>query len=122
MKLWLVYAVVSLIVVAAGAGLGTLLVDEPSHTGVWFGAGVAWLVQLIGFGILRGIGNDPRLFMVGWLGGMVLRLCVVAGLAIWLTRTIFLPPEPTLLTLVVLLFLLLLLEPVFLGRGRKATQ
>lgn len=118
MRVWLAYATAALAVAVAGGFLGVLFAAGPVARGVWVAAGLAWVVQLIAFGMLLRAQSSGREFMLGWLGGMVLRMVVVAGVAIWVTRTGALPPRPTLVSLVVLVFVMLLLEPLFLKRGR----
>ena len=118
MRSWLAYAGAALAVAVCGGVLGAV-VAGPSAGGVWFAAGLAWAVQLIAFGVMLALRDHAQLFMVGWLGGMILRMVVVGGLAFWLTRSEALPAAPTLVSLVAFVFVMLLLEPVFLKRGRS---
>jgi hypothetical protein len=117
LRSWLAYAGAALAVAVCGGWLGGVIAG-PSAGGVWFAAALAWTIQLIAFGLILALRDNAQLFMVGWLGGMMLRLVVVGGLALWLTRSEALPPAPTLVSLVVFVFVMLLLEPVFLKRGR----
>jgi hypothetical protein len=59
------------------------------------------------------------MFLAGWLVGLVARFAVVGVVAYWLQRTGVLPVEPALLSLVGFLFVLLLMEPLFLRRGMQ---
>jgi hypothetical protein len=74
----------------------------------------AWLVQAAAFAILiAATRRRAQLVVAGWTAGTFLRLLVI-GLLAWLTLggTLSLPAEPTLLSLVIAIFGLLLLEPV----------
>jgi hypothetical protein len=51
------------------------------------------------------------------VSGLVLRMGLVGGVAIWVTRTAVLPPATLLVALVAFVFVLLLLEPLFLRKG-----
>lgn len=117
MRTWLLYAGAALVVAVAGGAVGAALVGEAS-SGVWLAAALAYTVQLAAFGLLLWARSDSRLFLVGWLGGMLVRMGVVAAVAIWVTRTRAYAPAPTLVSLVMFVFVMLLLEPVFLNRGR----
>lgn len=117
MKAWLAYAGAGLVVVAAGAGLATVLVSSSSVGAVWFAAVLAWVLQLIAFAGLIAVRERSELFLAGWLGGLVLRFGVVGLVAYWLSRSAVLPLAPTLVSLVAFVFVLLLMEPLFLRRG-----
>ena len=117
MKAWLAYAGVGLIVTLAGAGVGTLLMPAPAMGAVWFGAVVAYVLQLIAFAALIAVRERSELFLLGWLGGLVLRFGVVGLVAFWLSRREVFPLAPALLSLVAFVFVLLLMEPLFLRRG-----
>ncbi|MBR9988699.1 MAG: hypothetical protein KFH98_03030 [Gemmatimonadetes bacterium] len=117
MKAWLAYAGVGLVIVVAGAGLGTLLVSASEAGAVWFAAGLAWVLQLVAFAGLVAVRERTEWFLAGWLGGLVLRFGVVGLVAFWLSRSDVLPLAPVLLSLVVFVFVLLLMEPLFLRRG-----
>lgn len=104
---------------SAGVLLGVLavtvvgVVDGAEPAAVWLAAGLAWGVQLVAFWALlatrRGAG-----FMVGWAGGMALRFAAVGAVALWLTRTESFDPGTALVSLVGFVFVLVLLEPLFL--------
>jgi hypothetical protein len=77
------------------------------------------LVQLLAFGLLLMLRGQPQLFMAAWLSGMVLRFGVLGAGAFWLTREPVLPRGTALLSYVAFVFLLLLLEPLFLRRDLR---
>jgi hypothetical protein len=115
LKAWLLYAAVAAAVTLLGAGLGTLLVTPASVGAVWFSAGLAFLLQLAAFAAL--VRERHELFLLGWGVGLVLRFGTVGVVAVWLSRNPVLPPRATLVSLVAFVFVLLLLEPLFLRRG-----
>ena len=117
MKAWVSYAVAGLVVTLVGAGIALLLVEADARSGVWFAAGVAYALQLLSFALLVAVREKTKLFLAGWLGGLVLRFSVIGAVAFWLSRRSVLPLAPTLLSLVTFVFLLLLMEPLFLRRG-----
>lgn len=117
MRAWLSYAGAGLVVVLAGAGLATLLVPATAVGAVWFAAWLAWVLQLIAFAGLVAVRERSELFLVGWLSGLVLRFGVVGVVAYWLSRSGVLPLAPALVSLVAFVFVLLLMEPLFLRRG-----
>jgi hypothetical protein len=117
LKAWLTYAAVAAAVTLAGAGIGTLLAGPGAAGAVWFAAGLAWVLQLAAFAALVLVRERHELFLVGWGVGMVLRFAAVGVVAFWLTRDPVFPPKPALVSLVAFVFILLMLEPLFLRRG-----
>lgn len=115
------YALWALLLSLACAGVGTLIVEPAGVRGVWAAAGIAWLLQLVAFGMLVVNRSRANLFLASWAGGMLLRLGALAVVAYWVTRSPAWPAAVTLVTLAGILFLLLLLEPVFLRRGLRTT-
>jgi hypothetical protein len=118
---WLPYAGAALLATAAVAGAATVLVPPPAARGVWAAAAMAYVLQVIAFALLLVVRERAQLFLLGWLGGMLLRFAAVGAVAFWVTRTGALPAAATLVSLAGFLFLLLLLEPVFLRRGLRTT-
>ncbi|MEN8374539.1 MAG: hypothetical protein ABFS34_03745 [Gemmatimonadota bacterium] len=120
MRRWLHYAAASAVIVAAGVGLGSALAREHWEAFLLAGA-LALAVQLAAFGALVWAAGRPTEFLAAWAGGMVLRLGVVIGLGVWLTRGGPFAPLPTLLAAIALLFALALLEPWALRRKNEPT-
>jgi hypothetical protein len=100
-----------------GAGDGTLLVGPGSAGAVWFAAVLAYVLQLAAFAALVLVRERHELFLLGWGVGMMLRFAAVGVVAFWLTRDPVFPPRPALVSLVAFVFILLMLEPLFLRRG-----
>lgn len=116
MRAWGAYALTAFALTGAAASITALLVDPASVVAVWTGAAIALGVQLAAFAGLVALRDRGSLFLVGWLGGMFLRFGAVGMMAVWLSRTDALPRAAAMVSLVGFVFLLLLLEPVFLRR------
>ncbi|HUF51177.1 MAG TPA: hypothetical protein VMN60_10105 [Longimicrobiales bacterium] len=117
MKAWLWYAGSGLVVTLLLGVCATLLVARESVDAIWFAAGVAYALQLVSFAALVAVRGRNEWFLAGWLAGMVARFATVLLVAYWLSRSAALPQAPALISLVAFLFVLLLLEPLFLRRG-----
>ena len=114
LRAWTAYALVAGAVIGVAALVVSLVGGGSITRAVWLSAGFAYAVQAIAFAMLLLVRDRTELFMAGWLGGMVLRFAAVGGLAFYASRYTTLPLAALLLTLVGFVFLLLLLEPVFL--------
>jgi hypothetical protein len=88
-------------------------VDRAEPSAVWLAAGLAWPVQMAAFFALVRGRNGPG-FMVGWAGGMALRFMTVGAAALLVTRTELFDPVTALVSLVGFVFVLVLMEPLFL--------
>jgi hypothetical protein len=100
-----------------GAAAGSLLVPSGAAGAIWFAAGLAYALQLVAFGALVAVRGRNELFLIGWLAGLVLRFAAVGVVAFWLSRTPVFPRAAALVSLVSFVFVLLVLEPLFLRRG-----
>jgi hypothetical protein len=114
LRSWLAYSVVGAALTIAVALLVSWLGGAEISKAVWLAASFAWVLQMLAFALLLLVRDQASLFMAGWLGGMMLRFGAVAGLAFYASRFTTLPLAALLLSLVGFVFLLLLLEPVFL--------
>jgi hypothetical protein len=117
MKEWWRYAVVGLVIVAVLAGAVCFIVQPGQRTAVMFGAGLAYVIQLVAFGALLRFHGDAQFFLLGWAAGIGLRFLTVGMVAFVVSRTEVLPLDATLLSLVGFIVLLLFIEPLFLRRG-----
>lgn len=117
LQMWAGYAAAGLVAVLLVAILVTQLVAADAVRTVWLSAAIAYVLQLLAFALLVALRAQPQLFMMGWLGGMLLRFGALAVYAFWVSRTAGVARGPALLSLVGFLFLLLLLEPLFLRRN-----
>ena len=105
-RAWVAYAVAAAGVTALVAG-GALVLTDSAGRAIAAGAGLALGVQLVAFGLLLAVRDQAHLFLAGWLGGMVVRFGAVGA-------CVYLGPRPMVLSLVGVVFVLLMLEPVFL--------
>lgn len=119
MKTWVSYAGLTLVVGLVGVILASVAGTAETVRAVTFSAVLAWGLQAVAFAVLLRVRDRPGPFMVGWLGGIVMRFAAVGVVAYWVTRTGALQPTVTLLSLVACMFVMLMLEPVFLRKGRQ---
>jgi hypothetical protein len=110
------YAAVSLLLLLAALAAVVPWLDAPARRGVVVAACAAWPVQVVAFGAMVRLRSRTQGLLMAWGGGMLARLLLVgvAALAVWVSPG--LPPAPTLLGLVAVLFGMLLLEGPFLMR------
>ena len=114
---WLGYAAAGALLTAIIAGVASVVVSGPDAAGVRLGATIAYLLQLCAFGAMAAVMRGGTVFLAAWMGGMLLRFGGLGAVAFWVTRTDSYPAAPTLLSLAGCLFLLLLVEPIFLREG-----
>lgn len=114
MTAWLRYAGVSALIVVILAPLVDLVVSGTDRASIWLGAAVAWVVQLVAFAVLLAGRRREAGFVAGWGGGMALRFMAVAGVAVWVTVSDAHHPESALLSLIGLVMVLVLIEPMFM--------
>ena len=114
LRAWTAYSLTAAVVTLVAAVLISLVGGAGITRAVWLSAGFAFVLQTVAFAMLLLVRDRTELFMAGWLGGMVLRFAAVGGLAFYASRYTTLPLAALLLSLVAFVFLLLLLEPVFL--------
>lgn len=112
------YAVTALVVLVLVTGGLWPWLSPPARLGVLVAAMVAYPVQLLAFFAMFRYWDDPKRFMVAWMGGTLMRLGVILVMGLVLLRVERLPAVPTLPALAGFLFALLLLEPLFL-RSRE---
>lgn len=113
-RAWRAYAVVGFGVTALVTVVAALLADGATGRAIMVAAAIAYLLQLAAFAMLLAVREKAHLFMAGWLGGMLLRFGALAACLYWASRTTVLPRGPLVVSLVGFVFLLLMLEPVFL--------
>jgi hypothetical protein len=120
LKAWLAYAAVSLVITVIGVLVGTAVQGPEAASAVRFAGILAYVIQLAAFAGLVLVRDRSDLFLVGWGAGLLLRLAAVGLVAAWLSRDPVLPIRPALLSLVAFVFVLLLIEPLFLRQGLQA--
>lgn len=114
LKAWLWYAAAAVAVTVLVGLVAVLLADRRADRAIMVGGSLGLAIQLAAFGMLLAVRDQAHLFLVGWLGGMLLRFGVLGVCMYWGSRTEVLPLAPLLLSLVGFVFVLLMLEPVFL--------
>ena len=119
MRAWLGYAGAGLLVVVIGVVVAILVGPRPVLVAVVFSGSLAWLLQVVTFGALLKMREIPTRFMLAWVGGIAVRFLAVGVVAFWVTRTEALPPSATLVSLVAFVFVMLLLEPLFMRKGQS---
>jgi hypothetical protein len=113
---WIGYTGVSVLVLLIAVVVALLLAPAHAMPSVWLAAGVALAVQMLAFGLIIAPRRDSPAFLAGWLGGVGLRFATVLAVALTVGRAELFDASTTLLSLVAFVFLLLLVEPVFLQR------
>lgn len=109
--LW--YTTAAMLLTLAVAAGSALVLDGAGRAGAWSGAAVAFAVQVLVFWLLFVWALPERHGLAHGLGAM-LRMVLVAVAALWLVPAAGVPAAPTLLTLVAVLFLTTLSEPIVL--------
>lgn len=113
MKTVITYAGVALLVVSIPTGMVWYHSGAPAAVGVSTAAVVAYGVMVASFAIMIRFRGEGSRFLAAWAGGVLVRLVVLAAMALAVVRLEELAPAPTLLALVSFFFVLLLLEPVY---------
>ena len=120
-RAWLAYAVVALGLTVAITMVAAAVAGPGTRQAIVLAAAIAYVLQLVAFGILLAVRDQTHVFMAGWLAGMLLRFGAVGACLYWASRTSAVPRAPLVLGLVGFVFLLLLLEPVFLRWDLRKT-
>lgn len=109
------YAGACAVVVGLGVLVTAALLDGRALAGVLAAGAVALPIQITAFALMARARVGSNAFLAAWIGGTLARL-VVVGLVGWgLVSLPELSPAPTLLGLVAFFFVMVLLEPPFLG-------
>ena len=112
----------------AGTGLVALgvlvlwpFLDPTGRRGVLLAALVALPVRILSFAALLRFRGRVNAFLVAWVGGTVLRMATIGGLAFVVIRSGADGLVPMLLALAFFLFGLLLLEPIYFKTAPRET-
>jgi hypothetical protein len=107
------FAGLSLALIVGLAWLLTRLWPDPqAQQAVWFSAGIALAIQVVGFFFIRIF--MPANMIAGWGAGMLLRFVTLVLHALVGIKVMGYPPAPALLSLAAFFFVSTLIEPVFL--------
>lgn len=100
------------VILATGAVMLLVFPGRPSGIAIALSAGVALLVQLVAFTILRRTRGSG--FLIGWGFGSLLRLGSLVVYALVVIQLLGLPATPAMVSLAAFLFATMLLEPLLL--------
>jgi len=112
-KAFAAYGAATAALLVALAMLAAAVFGSADPTGIRMAAVIAWPVQLAAFAALVR-GRQGAGFMVSWVSGMALRFAAVGAAALWVVRADGPDPASLLVSLVGFVFVLVLLEPLFL--------
>lgn len=116
------YTVVSSVIVLLIVGGAAPFVDDAGRLGLAAAGAVALPLQVGLFALLVRNQYDPSRFMTFWGLGVLGRMAVVASVGVLVRSFETFDPTVTMLATVGLLFIFLLLEPVFLRRDERVTE
>lgn len=115
------YGFLCIALVGAAVLLAALALGRDDLPGLLTAAAVALPVQIALFAGMSRAAPGTNAFLAAWVGGMLARMAVVGLVALALHRSPGLPEAPTLVGLVAFFFMMVLLEPRFLGlRGARS--
>lgn len=113
------YGASAVLLVAAATVVLWPFLDAPGREGVLVAGAVALPVQIGSFALLQRFRSQLRRFLTVWIGGTVLRMCMIGAVAVFVLRSGTVGAVPALLALATFFFALLLLEPVYFGRAES---
>lgn len=116
------YAWVALAILAAVNGVLFPWLDGPGRAGLLVASAVTFLFQVAAFAVLARHASRPEQGLLVWVGTTVVRMGVLVAIGLSLTWFPALSPVTTLLGCAGFFFVLLVLEPVFLARGRASAR
>lgn len=118
MKAFLGFAVVTALLIGVSAWVGIAVIfpelGRDAVDAVVTSAGVAFTVQMLTFGVVRGLA--PANMMAGWGAGMLVRFGTLALHGFFGARLLGHPPGAALVSLAAFFFLTTLVEPLFLAK------
>ena len=93
---------------------------SPAAKAIWISIAVGLVVQVISVLVARSF--PPEKVLVGWGIGALLRLVTLSAYALAIVPLLGLPLSPALLTLVIVFFVTMLIEPFLLNSRGSASQ
>lgn len=112
MRAWLLYALIGAAILVVLVGGAWVFLDPSSRRGVLWGAGIAYAVQLVAFGLLVWGRGRLKWFLAFWVGGTLVRFGIVLAAGFALIRSGAAEGVALLLSLAGFFFILLLLESI----------
>ena len=114
MKRLLAFAAIAAALTATTALIMTIVWPTPAEErAIWLSAGVAFVVQMLAFGLASLMTREQAL--VGWGLGAILRLVTLAVYALVFVNALGLPATAALVSLATFFFISTLVEPLLLA-------
>jgi uncharacterized membrane protein len=115
MKRLLAFAGIAAVLTAGTAAIMTIVWSTPAEErAIWLSAAIAFVVQMLAFGVASLVRRDQAL--VGWGLGAIMRLVTLSVYALVFVKTLGLPATAALVSLATFFFLSTLVEPLLLAR------
>jgi hypothetical protein len=115
MKRVLAFAAVAAALTASTAAILTIVWSTPAEErAIWLSAAIAFVVQMLAFGVASLVRRDQAL--VGWGLGAIMRLVTLSVYALVFVNALGLPATAALVSLATFFFLSTLVEPLLLAR------
>lgn len=107
------FAAVGALIIAASGGVLTLVFGAEGETrAIVVSAIIAFVVQLLAFGVVRL--SAEKNVIAGWGLGAIMRFLVFVIYALFIVKAFGLPASAAMISMAVFLFLSTLVEPLFL--------
>ena len=115
MKRLLAFAAIAAALTAGSAAIMTIVWSAPAEErAIWLSAAIAFVVQMLAFGVASLVRRDQAL--VGWGLGAIMRLVTLSVYALVFVKALGLPATAALVSLATFFFLSTLVEPLLLAR------
>jgi uncharacterized membrane protein len=115
MKRLLAFAAIAAALTAGTAAIMTAVWSTPAEErAIWLSAAIAFVVQMLAFGVASLVRRDQAL--VGWGLGAIMRLVTLSVYALVFVKALGLPATAALVSLATFFFLSTLVEPLLLAR------
>ena len=115
MKRVLAFAAVAAALTASTAAILTIVWSTPAEErAIWLSAAIAFVVQMLAFGVASLFRRDQAL--VGWGLGAIMRLVTLSVYALVFVNALGLPATAALVSLATFFFLSTLVEPLLFAR------
>jgi hypothetical protein len=115
MKRLAAFAAIAAALTGATAAIMTIVWSTPAEErAIWLSAAIAFVVQLLAFGVASLVRREQAL--VGWGLGALMRLVTLSVYALVFVKALGLPATAALVSLATFFFLSTLVEPLLLAR------
>jgi uncharacterized membrane protein len=115
MKRLLAFGGIAAALTAVTAAIMTIVWSTPAEErAIWLSAAIAFVVQMLAFGVASLVRRDQAL--VGWGLGAIMRLVTLSVYALVFVKMLGLPATAALVSLATFFFLSTLVEPLLLAR------